>query len=357
MNDNSRKTMAEQGPNSALTAKLLAWYDKNARQLPWRDLPGTKPDPYRVWLSEIMLQQTTVAAVKDYFLKFVKLWPDVHALAQAPVDDVMKAWAGLGYYARARNLQACAKIVSSEFGGKFPQARVELAELPGIGAYTSAAIAAIAFDEPVAAIDGNVERVISRYYCIEEALPASKPEIRKHVEPLVAQKRPGDFAQALMDLGATTCTPKSPACDRCPWGESCTARLRGMATALPKKSPKQKIATRFGHVYWIENSRGEVIIRQRPKTGLLGGMTEFPSSDWTSGKKLKFEEPFQAEWKKQPGLVEHTFTHFHLELEVWKAKSEEAMLNGKFTAPHALGNEALPSLMLKVAAHMLDRQR
>jgi A/G-specific adenine glycosylase len=349
--------MAEQGPKSGLTGKLLAWYDKNARQLPWRDLPGTRPDPYRVWLSEIMLQQTTVGAVKDYFLKFVKLWPDVHALGRAPVDDVMKAWAGLGYYARARNLQACAKIVSEELGGSFPQTQAELARLPGIGPYTSAAIAAIAFDEPVAAIDGNVERVISRYFCIEEALPASKPEIRNHVEPLVSQARPGDFAQALMDLGATTCTPKSPGCDRCPWGDSCTGRLRGMATALPRKIPKQKIPTRHGHVYWIENAAGEVLIRQRPRTGLLGGMTEFPSSDWTSGKKPKFKEPFQAEWKKQPGLVEHTFTHFHLELEVWKARSDEPMLHGKFAAPEMLANEALPSLMLKVAAHVLGKGR
>ena len=348
--------MAEQGPISELTTKLLAWYDKNARQLPWRDLPGTKPDPYRVWLSEIMLQQTTVSAVKDYFLKFVKFWPDVHALAAAPVDDVMKAWAGLGYYARARNLHACAVIVSKDMGGHFPTTRSELAKLPGIGAYTSAAIAAIAFDEPVAAIDGNVERVISRYYCIEEALPASKPEIRKYVEPLVPQKRPGDFAQALMDLGATTCTPKSPGCDRCPWGESCAGRLRGMATALPRKAPKQKISTRFGHVYWIENSQGEILIRQRPKTGLLGGMTEFPSSDWTTAKNQKFINPFQAAWKKQQGKVEHTFTHFHLELEVWKTKSDEAVLGGKFANPESFGNAALPSLMLKVAELVLGKR-
>ena len=348
--------MAEQGPNSGLTAKLLVWYDKNARQLPWRDLPGTKPDPYRVWLSEIMLQQTTVGAVKDYFRKFVRLWPNVHALAAAPIDEVMKAWAGLGYYARARNLQACAKIVSQELSGRFPETRAELATLPGIGPYTSAAIAAIAFEEPVAAIDGNVERVISRYYCIEEPLPSSKPEIRRHVEPLVPEKRPGDFAQALMDLGATTCTPKSPACNRCPWGDSCTARLRGMATALPRKIPKQKIPTRFGHVYWIENGAGEVIIRQRPRNGLLGGMTEFPSSDWTSGKKAEFEKPFESNWKKYPGLVEHTFTHFHLELEVWKAQSNEPMLHGKFASPAAFDNEALPSLMLKVAAHVLGKR-
>ena len=241
--------MAEQGPNSKLTLNLLSWYDKNARQLPWRDVAGTKPDPYRVWLSEIMLQQTTVVTVRDYFLKFVKLWPNVQSLAAANVDDVMKAWAGLGYYARARNLHACAVHIVKELNGQFPQNRASLAKLPGIGAYTSAAIAAIAFEEPVAAIDGNVERVISRYFCIEEALPESKPVIRKHVEPLVPKDRPGDFAQALMDLGATTCTPKSPGCDRCPWQQSCSGRLRGMAEALPRKSPKKKIPTRFGHVY------------------------------------------------------------------------------------------------------------
>jgi A/G-specific adenine glycosylase len=340
--------MAEQGLATDLASKLLVWYDANARALPWRMRPGVKADPYKIWLSEIMLQQTTVAAVKDYFIKFIRLWPSVFDLAAAETEDVMKAWAGLGYYARARNLHACAKVVAAA-GGVFPETIDELQKLPGIGPYTAGAIAAIAFDVPVAAVDGNVDRVVSRYYAIEEPLPASKPRIRKLAQALVPQKRAGDFAQAIMDLGATICTPKSPSCLICPWTDDCAGRTKGIAAALPLKAAKQKVPTRYGHVYWIENTKGDVLVRTRVAKGLLGGMTEFPSSDWVDGKRIKFEAPFEAEWKKSVGLVEHTFTHFHLELIVWKAVVAKPVLDGRFVKKKVLATEALPSLMRKVA--------
>ena len=340
--------MAEQGLAGDLSGKLLVWYDAHARVLPWRERPGIKADPYSVWLSEIMLQQTTVAAVKDYFIKFIRLWPTVFDLAAAETEDVMRAWAGLGYYARARNLHACAKVVAAA-GGAFPQTLEDLQKLPGIGPYTAGAIAAIAFDVPVAAVDGNVDRVVSRYFAIEEPLPASKPRIGKLAQELVPAKRAGDFAQAMMDLGATICTPKSPACENCPWRQDCAGRIKGIAASLPIKAAKQKVPTRYGHVYWIENDKGDVLVRTRATKGLLGGMTEFPSSEWVDGKRIKFVEPFAAEWKKLSGLVEHTFTHFHLELNVWKVVVSEPVLDGRFVKQKQLKTEALPSLMRKVA--------
>ena len=340
--------MAEQGLSGNLSGKLLVWYDAHARTLPWREKPGVKADPYKVWLSEIMLQQTTVAAVQDYFTKFIRLWPTVYDLASAETEDVMKAWAGLGYYARARNLHACAKAVAA-IGGVFPTSVEELQKMPGIGPYTAGAIAAIAFDVPVAAVDGNVDRVVSRYYAIENPLPASKPEIRRLVQALVPQKRAGDFAQAMMDLGATICTPKSPSCMICPWTEDCSARIKGIAASLPLKETKAKVSTRFGHVFWIENMKGDVLVRTRASKGLLGGMTEFPSSDWVVGQRLKFAAPFEAEWKKLTGSVEHTFTHFHLELNVWKTVVANPILDGRFVKKKVLATEALPSLMRKVA--------
>ncbi|MDE2385757.1 MAG: A/G-specific adenine glycosylase [Alphaproteobacteria bacterium] len=341
--------MAEQGRRAELSGALLAWYDSNARVLPWR---AKGQAPYRVWLSEIMLQQTTVAAVKDYFLKFTARWPSVEALAAAPLDDVLQAWAGLGYYARARNLHACAKAVVAAHGGRFPETVAGLSELPGIGPYTAGAIAAIAFDVPAAAVDGNVERVISRYYGIQVPLPASKGEIRDRAQALVPQKRAGDFAQAMMDLGATVCTPKSPDCGRCPWTNSCTARLMSLQSVLPFKAPRRKVPTRFAHVYWVKNAAGEVLVRQRPLKGLLAGMTEFPSSAWDE-RQAEFVPPFSATWKELPGVVEHTFTHFHLEMKVWQARASRPVLDGRFVAPAALDGEALPSVMRKVAAHAL----
>ena len=347
--------MAEQGPEIELSGKLLVWYDASARVLPWRERPGIKADPYRVWLSEIMLQQTTVAAVKDYFIKFIRLWPSVFDLAAAETEDVMKAWAGLGYYARARNLHACAKAVATS-GGVFPTSIEELQKLPGIGPYTAGAIASIAFDVSVAAVDGNVDRVVSRYYAIEEPLPTSKPLIRKLAQELVPAKRAGDFAQAMMDLGATICTPKSPACGNCPWRQDCAGRIKGIAASLPLKAAKQKVPTRYGHVYWIENEKGDVLVRTRATKGLLGGMTEFPSSEWVDGKRVKFVEPFAADWKRLSGLVEHTFTHFHLELNVWKAMVAKPVLDGRFVKQKQLKTEALPSLMRKVAMLAIKNQ-
>ena len=341
--------MAEQGLNDRLSMALLGWYYAHARVLPWRE---AKADPYRVWLSEIMLQQTTVAAVKDYFLKFVAKWPRVEDLAAAPLDDVLKAWAGLGYYARARNLHACAKVVAGELGGKFPKDMAGLQALPGIGPYTAAAIAAIAFDVPAAAVDGNVDRVVSRFYAIEEPLPQSKPRIRQLAQALVPEKRAGDFAQAMMDLGATICTPKSPACERCPWATECAGRAKGMAAQLPRKVAKPKVPMRRAHVYWIADGNGAVLVRQRAMKGLLAGMTEFPSSDWLEGKAA-FTPPFAADWKRLRGVVEHTFTHFNFEMTVWAAQAKTPALGGRFVDVAALDDEALPSVMRKVAAHAL----
>jgi A/G-specific adenine glycosylase len=336
------KTMAEQG------RKLLAWYDVYARDLPWR---VRDQEPYKVWLSEIMLQQTTVAAVKDYYIKFITKWPKVEALAAAPLDDVLKAWAGLGYYARARNLHACARMVAGQ-GGVFPRDVVGLMELPGIGPYTAAAIAAIAYDTPVAAVDGNVDRVVSRFYAIEQPLPLSKPRIKELAQVLVPEKRAGDFAQALMDLGATICTPRSPACGNCPWADDCVGLAKGLASVLPYKAAKKNVPTRYGHVYWIENGKGSVLVRQRLMKGLLAGMAEFPSSDWVE-KKVAFAVPLDLKWKQMSGVVEHTFTHFHLELYVWRARKKTPALNGRFVALAELEHEALPSLMRKVAAHAM----
>ena len=338
--------MAEQGQKRDLAQLLLRWYDANARVLPWR-VKGQ--DPYKVWLSEIMLQQTTVAAVKDYYIKFVVAWPTVEALAAAPLDDVLKAWAGLGYYARARHLHACARVISAQ-NGVYPRTIAALQALPGIGPYTAAAIAAIAYDTPVAAVDGNVDRVVSRFFGLEQPLPDSKARIRELAQALVPQSRAGDFAQAMMDLGATICTPKSPACGNCPWTDDCVAKAKGLQAVLPRKQPKKSVPTRYGQVYWVTDNKGRVLVRQRPMRGLLAGMTEFPSSDW-SERKTKFIPPIEVEWKKLHGVVEHTFTHFHLELTVWATQQKTPTLGGRFVDVAKLDNEALPSVMRKVAAH------
>ena len=345
--------MAEQGPDHHLPVKLLAWYDQNARILPWRAISPARMDPYKVWLSEIMLQQTTVTAVKDYFLKFTRLWPTVESLAAAPLDDVLKAWAGLGYYARARNLHKCAKTVVAEFGSMFPDDVEQLLKLPGIGPYTAGAISAIAFDKPFAAVDGNVERVISRLDAIETPLPESKPQIKTRAQSLMSNHRAGDFVQALMDLGATICTPKSPNCLICPWMEDCKGRKLGIAVTLPRKLKKQAIPTRQGHAYFARNTKGEVMLRRRAEKGLLGGMTEVPGSDWAQVQP-DMQPPFSAQWKKRPGIVEHTFTHFHLEVTVWVAENVEAALpdvSYRWVPLSEVDVEALPTVMRKIIAH------
>ncbi len=336
----------------ALNEKLICWYDAHARDLPWR-LRGSRQNPYLVWLSEIMLQQTTVAAVKDYFIRFVSRWPTVEALAAAEREDVMRAWAGLGYYARARNLHACAQMVAREHDGRFPETFEGLLALPGVGPYTAAAIAAIAFDHPVAAVDGNVERVVSRLYAIEVPLPESKPDIQSRAQALVPEKRAGDFAQAMMDLGATICTPKSPNCLICPFTDECVGRRLGIAGTLPHKAPKKAVPVRKGYAYWVERSDGAVLLRQRPDKGLLGGMMEVPSSEW--GERLPREHIFQADWKKLPGVVEHTFTHFHLEIVVMHVVADFALPDKTFrwVAKDALDSEALPTVMRKIVAHVV----
>ena len=356
-----RSSMARKGPKPDAAGQLLAWYDDHARVLPWRAPPGERPDPYRVWLSEIMLQQTTVPAVKAYFAKFLAKWPSVEALAAAPLDDVLKAWAGLGYYARARNLHACAQTVARTHGGQFPEQESELRALPGIGPYTAAAIAAIAYDGRHAAVDGNVERVISRYYAIETPLPQSKPEIRERAQALVPEARAGDFAQAMMDLGATICTPRQPNCPLCPWTEHCRGRITGIAGSLPRKAEKKKIPLRKGICFWVAREDGAVLLRRRPDKGLLGGMMEVPSTTWgPAPEEPEREAPVKAAWQKLPGKVEHTFTHFHLELEVWRAESFTGSApagNGyRWTPRHALEGEALPSVMRKVVTHVLGKQ-
>jgi A/G-specific adenine glycosylase len=345
----------------ARSADLLAWYDRHRRVLPWRAAPGERPDPYRVWLSEIMLQQTTIKAVMPYFARFTARWPNVHALAAAPLDDVLKLWAGLGYYARARHLHACAKVVVERHGGCLPQSEAALAALPGIGPYTAAAIAAIAFDAPAAAVDGNVERVVARLFAITEELPRAKAEIRRLTQALLPAARAGDFAQALMDLGATICTPKAPACAFCPWMGACAARRRGDPETFPVKAPKKQGRLRRGAAFVLLRSDGFVLLRTRPPTGLLGGMSEVPTTRWTpdfdGGTELAPRlRRVQPKWRRRPGVVTHVFTHFPLELVVYTAEvvSQTAAPDGaRWVALAELADEALPNVMRKVLAHAL----
>jgi A/G-specific adenine glycosylase len=338
-------------------AVLLAWYDRHARALPWRLPPGTgrRADPYPVWLSEIMLQQTTVAAAAPYYQRFLARWPRVEDLAAAPLDEVLAMWAGLGYYARARKLHACAQEIASRRDGRFPETAVALAELPGIGPYTSAAIAAIAFGEPVAVVDGNVERVIARRFAIETPLPAAKPEIKEETAGLVPAERPGDFAQALMDLGAAICTPKRPACALCPWMEPCAARRQGIAETLPRRAPKAERPTRRGVAFFVRDEAGRILLRRREEEGLLGGMLEVPSTPWRGEAWGQAESlahaPFKARWRKRVGEVAHTFTHFHLVLEVMTATAKAGLdVEGLWAEPEELGRLALPSVMKKTIA-------
>jgi A/G-specific adenine glycosylase len=343
------------------SADLLAWYDRHRRVLPWRAAPGERPDPYRVWLSEIMLQQTTIKAVMPYFARFTARWPNVHALAAAPLDDVLKLWAGLGYYARARHLHACAKVVVERHGGCLPQSEAALAALPGIGPYTAAAIAAIAFDAPAAAVDGNVERVVARLFAITEELPGAKAQIRRLTQALLPAARAGDFAQALMDLGATICTPKAPACAFCPWMGACAARRRGDPETFPVKAPKKQGRLRRGAAFVLLRSSGFLLLRTRPPTGLLGGMSEVPTTRWTpdfdGGPELAPRlRRVQPKWRRRPGVVTHVFTHFPLELVVYTAEVAPQTLappGARWVALAELADEALPNVMRKVLAHAL----
>ncbi len=338
-------------PNAAA---LLAWYDRHRRALPWRALPGERPDPYRVWLSEIMLQQTTVTAVKPYFASFLARFPSVEALAAAPSEEVMSAWAGLGYYSRARNLHACAKAVMAEHGGRFPETEEGLRTLPGIGAYTAAAVAAIAFDRHAAAVDGNVERVISRLYMLEMPMPAGRKAVAAATLALAPQDRPGDFAQALMDLGSTICTPRKPACALCPWRDPCRARQAGTQESFPRKLAKKEGALRRGAAFVVLRADGSVLLRTRPPKGLLGSMAEAPTTAWSAGHDpagaLK-EAPIAASWLTANAPVRHVFTHFPLELTVLAAQAPagaQAPEGMRFTPLGALDAEPLPTVMRKV---------
>jgi A/G-specific adenine glycosylase len=344
--------------------RLLSWYDRHRRTLPWRAAPGERTAPYRVWLSEIMLQQTTVATVGEYFRRFVERWPTVEALAAAPLDDVLSAWAGLGYYARARNLHACARTVCDRHGGRFPEEEAGLRALPGIGPYTAAAIQAIAFDVPASAVDGNVERVIARLFALETPLPDVKPEIRERAAGLVPQHRAGDYAQAMMDLGATVCTPRSPHCVLCPLIAACKARRRGIAEELPRRAPKAEKPTRRGLAFVLARKDGAILLRKRPDKGLLGGMDEVPSSAWREGRLVEAsalaEAPVPARWQVMDGLVRHTFTHFHLELAVARATATtgrlgEQVVGASWCPIDRLADRALPTVMRKVIAHAAKR--
>jgi A/G-specific adenine glycosylase len=342
------------GGPATLAQQLLAWYDRSRREMPWRAPPGETTDPYRVWLSEIMLQQTTVATVGPYFTRFVARWPTVHDLAAADLDQVLHAWQGLGYYARARNMHACAIRVSQEMGGVFPDDEDTLRGLPGIGPYTAAAIAAIAFDRPTTPVDGNIERVMTRLRRIETPLPGAKPEIADAAGALTPRSRPGDFAQALMDLGATVCTPRDPDCDACPWRAPCRARAAGIQRTLPRKAPKPERPTRHGVVFWATRNDGSVLLRRRPERGLLGGMMEFPSTDWRerrwSAQTAIRAAPFEAEWRDLPGIVHHGFTHFRLELRIVAARARHDV-EGTWWPLDRLADQALPTVMKKVARH------
>ncbi len=336
-------------------AALLAWYDARGRRLPWRVRPedrrrGVVADPYRVWLSEIMLQQTTVAAAAPYYERFLARFPTLAALAAADRDEVLGLWAGLGYYARARNLHACAQAVAAQ-GGRFPETEEGLRALPGVGAYTAAAIAAVCFDAPANVVDGNVERVMARLFAVEEPLPGAKPRLRALAAPLADPARPGDYAQALMDLGATVCTPKSPDCAACPWAEGCLARAGGDPAAYPRKAKKAARPIRRGAAFVL--MRGDaVLLRRRPETGLLAGMAEPPGTPWRAKAWRRAEAlahaPASVAWEPAGG-VDHVFSHFALELEVWRAAAPARFrpAEGWWARRDGLAGEALPSVMRK----------
>ena len=345
---------------------LLAWYDEQRRELPWRATSRKLPDPYEVWLSEIMLQQTTVKAVIPYYQKFLVRWPTVTALAAAGLDDVLAAWAGLGYYSRARNLHKCAQVVSNEHEGRFPTGEAELQKLPGIGPYTAAAIAAIAFGKPATPVDGNVERVVARLFAVSQPLPTAKRELKRLAKTLTPEDRPGDFAQALMDLGATICTPRKPSCLVCPVQMDCAANAKGIAAALPLRVAKVERPLRVGIAFVALREDGHVLLRRRAEAGLLGGMLEVPTTEWADllppiDDALR-TAPLRADWWSVPGTVSHTFTHFRLELIVYRAVvPADATLTFwagpdrcRWVGRRDLDTAALPSLMRKVVAHGLS---
>lgn len=343
-------------------ADILRWYDKNRRVLPWRMTGKQKPDPYRVWLSEIMLQQTTVPAVIPYFEKFTQKWTDVHALAEAKDDDVMAAWAGLGYYARARNLLKCARVVSHDLGGKFPKTVDGLLDLPGIGPYTAAAISTIAYGQGATVVDGNIERIVARVFAIDEPLPKGKVNICASADLIfvgiegMGKDHVMAYPQALMDIGADICSPKSPKCHLCPVQSYCQAYQKGQAEAYPVRAPKKDVPVRRGRVYWIENKKGQVLCEKRDSNRMLGGMRGLPTTDWDiqkiyDGEHLPLITPVRG--GALLGRVVHVFTHFKLELEVWGVvlQNEQVVLksNMEFLDIGYLDNVGFPTVFLKAA--------
>jgi A/G-specific adenine glycosylase len=344
---------------------LLDWYERERRDLPWRAPSGQMPDPYAVWLSEIMLQQTTVAAVIPYYQRFLARWPTVKALAAARLDEVLTQWAGLGYYSRARNLYACARLVAERHAGQFPRTEEALRELPGIGPYTAAAIAAIAFGARATPVDGNIERVIARLFAVKRPLPAAKDEIHHLAATLTPEQRAGDFAQALMDLGASVCTPKRPSCLMCPLQRDCSAYAQGIESALPARAARPERPVRVGLAFLALREDAHVLLRRRPEAGLLGGMLEVPSTAWAETLPPVNEAlrtaPVRGEWWAVPGTVTHTFTHFRLETLVYRAiVPADACLTFwadpqrcRWVARRDLNRAALPSVMRKIIAHGL----
>ncbi len=356
-----KASSAEHDEAAARPALLLDWYDRHRRRLPWRPLAGERADPYAVWLSEIMLQQTGVKTVGPYFEKFMARWPNVSALGRASLDDVLRMWAGLGYYSRARNLHACAVAVLRDHNGVFPDTEEGLRALPGIGPYTAAAIAAIAFGRRTMPVDGNIERVVSRLYAVEEPLPSAKPLIQQLAATLLGPSRAGDSAQALMDLGSSICTPKKPACALCPLNDGCAARVRGDQEVFPHKALKKSGELRCGAAFVV--TRGsELLVRSRPEKGLLGGMTEVPNSSWLAAQTDKAalqqapELKGVTRWHRKAGVVTHVFTHFPLQLVIYTANvpARTRAPEGMRWVPIAtLGDEALPNVMRKAIAHGL----
>ncbi|MCK1636400.1 A/G-specific adenine glycosylase [Bradyrhizobium sp. 157] len=358
----ARKQQTATEHSASRPALLLDWYDRHRRRLPWRAAAGERADPYRVWLSEIMLQQTGVKTVGPYFEKFLARWPDVAALGSASLDDVLRMWAGLGYYSRARNLHACAVAVLRDHGGVFPDTEEGLRRLPGIGPYTAKAIAAIAFDIRTMPVDGNIERVVSRLYAVEEPLQQAKPRIQELASTLLGPSRAGDSAQALMDLGASICTPKKPACALCPLNDDCAARLHGDQETFPRKALKKAGTLRRGAAFIV--TRGdELLVRTRAEKGLLGGMTEVPVSDWLAGQddgaalNQAPELKSVTRWHRKAGVVTHVFTHFPLELVIYTADVAarvRAPAGMRWVPIATLADEALPNVMRKAIAHGLD---
>jgi len=346
---------------------ILSWYDRHRRVLPWRAGKGAKSNPYHVWLSEIMLQQTTVVTVGPYFMKFIEKWPGVHDLAGAPTNEVMQAWAGLGYYARARNLHKCAKVISQEYGGIFPGSEEELIKLPGIGPYTAAAISSIAFNNPASVMDGNIERVMARVFAIKEPLPESKPDLKECARYLSEgrQDRPGDYAQALMDLGASICTPKSPKCMLCPVQSFCRAYQKGIQGDLPARKAKKPKPKKYGYFYWIINNEGAVLFEKRQEKGLLGGMTGIPTSEWSEDSAVARQDNplpvcdgFILEKPEENVQIKHVFTHFELSLTLQRGQysdDPERLDDARFIwlDPDQIDPEHLPTLFRKAVRLMI----